>query len=178
MEDGAREALGVVAGGFHPNLAPVHVHDPLGDGEPQTCPLRLKGNLAAGVLLDVPHLVELLEDAKLVLSVDTDAGIGNGDLEEEVVFPSGSGTGTGYAAQKVLGRGTDGDAATVRGELDGVAQDIGKELAEPQGIAADAGDRFVQSDHDLLLAHGKEEAEFIHRALDEPVQLELLNLEL
>src|SRR6185369_10681921 len=100
---GAGKALRVVPGGLDPDLPAVHVHDPLGDGEAKPRPLRLESDLAAGVLLDVAHFVELVEDPHLVLPVDADAGVGDGDLEKEMVLAARTGRiAGGNAAHQVL----------------------------------------------------------------------------
>src|SRR6266567_4600190 len=109
MKGGAGETVRIVTRRLDPDLAAVHIDDPLGDGEPEPCPFSLESDLAARVLLDVAHLVELLEDANLVLAVDADTGIGDGYFQKEMVLaPRSRSHGAGDAAQKVLGRSAYG----------------------------------------------------------------------
>jgi hypothetical protein len=87
---------------LHPDLAPVQLHEPSGQGGAESGALSL--------LLCTPHLPELLEHRLLVLLVlrgDADPGVGDGHLD-----------------RPVQRHRADIDAAALRRELDRVRQQV------------------------------------------------------
>src|SRR5262249_5960311 len=99
---------------YDPDAAAVHLHNLLGNGEPQP-------GAALGLGVGAVDLVELLEDARLVLLRNTGPGVGH--TEGEVAVAGGSG---------------DAYLAGVR-ELDGVAHQVEQDLGEALLITATNG---------------------------------------
>src|SRR5215475_9835844 len=97
-----------------PDAATVHLHNLLGNGEPQP-------GAALGLGVGAVDLVKLLEDARLVLLRNAGSGVGHTD--GEVAIASGSG---------------DAYLPGVR-ELDGVAHQVEQDLGEALLITATNG---------------------------------------
>src|SRR5262249_43195160 len=95
---------------LHPDAPAVHLHDLLGDGEPEARAALGLGKRAVG-------LVELLEDP--ILLMKWDAGSGVCDRDREMAVPRARG---------------DAHLASV-GELDGVAHEIEQHLREALFVA-------------------------------------------
>src|SRR5499426_1156637 len=93
-----------------PNATAMHLDDLLGNGEPQA-------GAALGLGVGAVDLVELLEDARLVLL--RNAGSGVGHMDGEVAVASGSG---------------DAYLPGVR-ELDGIADKVEQDLGEALLVA-------------------------------------------
>src|SRR5438445_5052488 len=93
---------------LRPDLPFVRLHDPLGDGEPQTC--ALPGGL--------PPLPEALEDVRELLRGDPGPGVGHQE--------------PGFAIAKL---GPDGDRAAFRGELDRIPDQVGEDPEDQRPIA-------------------------------------------
>ena len=107
-------------------------------------------------------LLELVEDAGLLLRRDADAGVAN--LEHDL---AGARPGLDH----------DADAAGL-GELDGIAGEIEQHLAEPRGVADDArGQPLVDVGGDLQALGLRARAEQLDDVLDQAVERERLRLE-
>src|SRR5512137_3014138 len=85
------ELLGVVAGRFHPDLASVHLHYPLGDRQTEARTFGLESNLAGTVLLNFPGLIEFFEYPDLIFPVNPYSCISDCHLDIEVVFLADTG---------------------------------------------------------------------------------------
>jgi hypothetical protein len=87
-----------------PDPPAVQLHELLSERQPEPRALLLAGMLA-------PNLAELLEDRRLILGRDPDARIADGDRDG----PLGC-------------RGGEADPAPLRGELDGIGQEVQQDL--------------------------------------------------
>ena len=94
-----------------PDLAAVHLNDPLGDGQPQAGATFLLGDGIVGLL-------ELLKQPRLTGSGDAGSRVTDRDMECAIVS-----------------FGLDGDFARIR-ELNGVAHKIDQDLRQAAAIAA------------------------------------------
>src|SRR5437763_9746225 len=93
---------------FRPDLPFVRVHDPLGDGEPQT------GAQPRGL----PRLPEALEDMRELIRCDPGPGVGDREMD--------------LAIGKL---GPDRDRAAFRGELDRISDQVREDPKDPRPIA-------------------------------------------
>src|SRR5947199_6657744 len=89
------EGRAVADGAFHPDLAPVHLHDLLNDREAEASP----GNRLRGAAADPPETFEDVTD--LVLG-DADTGVRDADQDKASLGPAGKGDGP--ALRRVLDR--------------------------------------------------------------------------
>src|SRR2546430_16378851 len=105
---------------LRPDLPPVRLHDPFGDGEPQT------GAQPGGL----PRLPETLENMRELIRGDPGPGIG--DREPDLA----------------IGKlGPDGDCAAFGGELDRIPDQVREDPKDSGWIAAEAelpGESFFQ----------------------------------
>ena len=155
--DGDGEARADAGRALHLDVAAHHAHDVAADGHPQARALDL---VHAGVL----RAGEGLEDALEELRRHADAVV----LEDELV--------AGHLALVAgLLRDLQADAPAVRRVLDGVAQQVGEDLLDAQGVADDL---FVI---DVVDAHRKLVAVLFHlrcghgeQVVHEVAEIELL----
>src|SRR5713226_1446693 len=105
-----------------PDLATMHLHELLGQREPEARALNLPALVAA-------HLPELLEDGLLVLWRDPDAGVGDRDFDRPVGEP-----------------GLHPDPPPFRRELHSVGQEVQQDLLDLSFIADELAQGRVHAD--------------------------------
>src|SRR5256886_6276146 len=92
------EGRAVTDGAFHPDLAPVHLHDLLNDREAEASP----GDGLRGAAADP---TEAFEDVPDLVLGDADAGVG--DADQDVASVGSAGQGDGPALGRILHRIVD-----------------------------------------------------------------------
>src|ERR1700690_123897 len=113
--DGEGELRAAADFAFDPEAAAVGFDDVLGNGETEPCAACFPGPRCI-------HAVKALEYSLLIGKRNADAGIS--DRDESFASAGGSG---------------DGDASACHGVLDGVVEEILKDLAKQASIAANQG---------------------------------------
>ncbi len=135
------------------DLAAHLLDQPLGDDQPETGPTGLARQ-------GVVRLAERLEERAHVLVGQPDAGVLHADAQLRAVGPL------------ILDHGAHDDGALV-GELDGVADQVGQHLLEPQRIADQRQRRVAVDQADQLEVLGvRRRAEDGEGVLDQVAQVE------
>src|SRR5215207_370153 len=105
----------IVSRALQPDASMVGIDNPARNGKPQSRSAALEFGLARGMQKNFAGLVELLKDEFLVLRVDANAGVLNGDLD----------LGQGTASDRPP---TDGNPASIGRVFDGIADHVIKDL--------------------------------------------------
>ena len=112
------------------------------------------------------RLGEGLEDGPLLLERDADAGVGNGEAQEGLRgFPA--------RVRRAAGRRNLQHDRAFAGELDGVADEVDQDLAQPPGVADDVGGHLgIDHPPQGELLRGRPGQEHAHDVADAVVHVE------